>query len=162
MFENIGKKIKGVAQFVTWLEIVASVIVFVILVMDKDTLGLAFAVLIVGCIGAWLSSLVLYGFGQLIDNSDLIASKINSEGAKSIDELISESDIQEKAVIVDPRSLEELVDALNLTAKQKSDLEELREWVADGLITTKDCKDRISRLLSDKPSELVNALLNKI
>lgn len=162
MFDNVGGKIKGVAQLVTWLGIIASVIGFMVLVGNEETIGLAFAVLIVGCIGAWLSSLVLYGFGQLIDNSNLIASKINSEGAKSIDELISESDIQEKAVIVDPRSLEELVDALNLTAKQKSDLEELREWVADGLITTKDCKDRISRLLSDKPSELVNALLNKI
>ncbi len=33
-----------------------------------------FLVLIVGCLVSWLSSLTLYGFGQLIENSDKIAN----------------------------------------------------------------------------------------
>lgn len=162
MYDNVGGKIKGIAQLVTWLGIIASVIGFMILVGNEDTIGLAFAVLIVGCIGAWLSSLVLYGFGQLIENSDIIVSKINSESAKPIDEPISQSVTQRKAVSIDTRSFEELINALNLTAKQKSDIEELRELAKDGLITTNDCKSRISKILSDKPLELVITFINKI
>ena len=52
MFDNIVGKIKAVAQVVTWLVIIASL----------------------------LSSLALYGFGQLIENTDIIAgrSRINN------------------------------------------------------------------------------------
>lgn len=64
MFDNIGGKIKIVAQFITWLGIVASIIGFFILSMNDDSVMLAFIVLIAGCIGSWLSSLTLYGFGS--------------------------------------------------------------------------------------------------
>ena len=97
MFKNIGGKIKGVAQFVTWLGIMASVVIFLILKNDNVLLG--FVLLIVGCVGSWLSSLCLYGFGQLIENSDIIAE---SSKQRQLSESEDDSDTIDEYIRNDP------------------------------------------------------------
>lgn len=76
MFDNIGRKIKDVAQIVTWIGIVASIIGGIIITSTlKSPIGIL--VMIVGPLISWLSSLTLYGLGQLIENTDIIAGKMH-------------------------------------------------------------------------------------
>ena len=77
MFENIGGKLKMVAQIVTWFGIIASVVVGIgMLYVMESPIGIL--VMIGGALVSWLSSLTLYGFGQLIENTDILAGRKKS------------------------------------------------------------------------------------
>lgn len=69
-FNNIGKKIKTMAKISFYL--LSGLLIFygIILIIktDNDIWGLLW--LILGPIISWISSFTLYGFGQLVDNSD--------------------------------------------------------------------------------------------
>lgn len=83
MYKNIGKKIKVLAQVVAWIGIIASVIAgicFIIVGANSYYGGGAmilagFAVMIVGAFFSWISAFFTYGFGELVDNSAIIAGK---------------------------------------------------------------------------------------
>lgn len=80
MFNNIGGKIKALAKMLCWIGIAASIIGAIALWSlhnqynymthtYNDTLGTGFVVLLVGCIGSWIGSFFMYGFGELIDET---------------------------------------------------------------------------------------------
>ena len=84
MYENIGKKIKVLAQAIFILESIAAVITGIVLWIDIEE-GWCAIVLFGGPVVAWISSWLLYGFGELIDkvcdierNSRGVATKSNS------------------------------------------------------------------------------------
>ncbi len=84
MFDNIGKKIKTLAKTICYIGIAACIIaaiaIFAIasdMMYGAETLmGIGFAVLIVGPLVFWIGSFSLYGFGELIDNSQEIKEKL--------------------------------------------------------------------------------------
>lgn len=69
-WSNVGEKIKAVARIFCWIEIIAFVLAGLILLFSNSrynptgTLGLI--CLIAGPLVSWLSSLITYGFGELI------------------------------------------------------------------------------------------------
>lgn len=81
MYDNIGKKIKGVAKFIAWLGITSSVIIGITIIgmsLDEDystpnILGVGIGVLLGGSFFFWMSSWFMYGFGELIDKTNQIA-----------------------------------------------------------------------------------------
>ena len=84
MFNNIGVKIKGLAKFICWAGIVICIIAGIImLVQAKDAYSgvrptlilIGLAIMIIGSLLSWIGSFLLYGFGELVDNS----SKIRQE-----------------------------------------------------------------------------------
>ena len=73
MFDNIGSKIKTLARIVCWLGIIISVISgLAIMVSNEETVFVGTLIILLGSIGSWIGSFVLYGFGQLIENSDTL------------------------------------------------------------------------------------------
>lgn len=73
MFSNIGSKIQGLAKFTAWLGIILSIIfglIFMSLGSATEIGGFAsvmgFLIIILGSLSSWISSWVLYGFGELI------------------------------------------------------------------------------------------------
>ncbi|MCL2866655.1 MAG: hypothetical protein FWF47_02725 [Clostridia bacterium] len=86
MFKNIGGKIKGLAKAITFLGIVGSLVYAIVIWVQAGKLryggdalvGTGFLVLTVGSLASWISSLALYGFGQLIENSETIKSTLSS------------------------------------------------------------------------------------
>ena len=87
MFNNIGRKIKTLAKVIAWIGMASSVIsglvtmIEIVILTKADTvlqgvwflfLGLILGAIVaaVGCLVAWASVLILYGFGQLVENSD--------------------------------------------------------------------------------------------
>ena len=95
MYKNIGKKIKAFAVIVTVILMLASVVGGLILIVQgidivdyHEETGLSLilfgiASIIVGCLVAWISSFVLYGYGQLVDNTDKMV-KLLENGAMPI------------------------------------------------------------------------------
>lgn len=75
MFNNIGGKIKGLAAFICWVGIIASILGGIVLMLAGDEMFIliGIAVAIVGSLASWIGSFVMYGYGQLIYNSDIVA-----------------------------------------------------------------------------------------
>lgn len=75
MFDEVGKKIKLMVKVFFWLESTASIIVGIVMIViaaNEKSYGRVSTIMGLGClvIGpliAWLSSLILYGFGELVD-----------------------------------------------------------------------------------------------
>ena len=71
MFKNIGGKIKKLSEIVTWIGIIASVILGIIIMLPGDIMILVGVIVMAwGCFSSWIGSFLLYGYGQLIENSD--------------------------------------------------------------------------------------------
>ena len=85
MYENIGSKIKGLATTIFVIEAIASVILgIVLLATDEALILLGIITLIGGPIVAWVSSFLLYGFGELIDKTSKIEENTRRDGNDSI------------------------------------------------------------------------------
>jgi len=88
MFSRIGKKIKIVATVLFYVLAAASVIgAFYVIFNFGQLLGTGNAILmgiliaLVGCLIAWVSSFMLYGFGELVDNSAIIKDALTGGAA---------------------------------------------------------------------------------
>lgn len=101
MYENIGKKIKVLAQVVAWIGIIASVIAGICFIIVGGYYGggamilAGFAVMIVGAFFSWISAFFTYGFGELVDNSAIIAGKQKADASEAYRAPVQET--------VDPR-----------------------------------------------------------
>lgn len=81
MFENIGAKIKALAKVIFGLEVVASVLIGLALMIE----GAAFVGFclfwVVIPILAWIGNFFLYGFGELVDRTTKIEEHLDSRNA---------------------------------------------------------------------------------
>lgn len=76
MFDNISDKMKSAATALAILGIIGSIIVGIVMIAESPLVGLL--VIVVGSLSSWVSSFTLYGFGQLIENTDTISSEMES------------------------------------------------------------------------------------
>ena len=84
MFENIGKKIKALAQTLCWIGIVASVIGGMAAIASGEELAfIGLIIIIAGSLISWISSFAMYGFGELIDKVTAIERNTRDEFGKS-------------------------------------------------------------------------------
>ena len=92
MFENIGSKIKSIAKVWCIIGIIASFVSSVVMcTLGNELILVGLATFLVGALLSWVSSAFLYGFGQLIDNSDKLVKKMAPEYA-------SGEEVNQKAV----------------------------------------------------------------
>ena len=100
MFNNIGGKIKILAQVVFWLGITVSFLVGIILIsQDENTVLIGFLVLVLGSLFSLIGSFMTYGFGQLIENSDILVAEKNadkSEAARPVETINDKIDTLSK------------------------------------------------------------------
>lgn len=75
MFNNIDRKIKGLAVFYTIVGIIGSIIGAILYWVNGDVLT-GFIILILGILASWIGSFVLYGLGELISKSSNIEEGI--------------------------------------------------------------------------------------
>ena len=72
MFENVGGKIQTAAKVVFWIlciiDVGAGIAIAAILLDEFIAIGIALAVL--GPLGAWLISLLVYGFGEIVEEAE--------------------------------------------------------------------------------------------
>ena len=75
-YDNIGEKIKGWAKWVFIIGAISSAVAAIVLMAsaeDAAVLIIGIIMLIVGPLVSWVSSWLLYGFGEVIDTLDVIA-----------------------------------------------------------------------------------------
>lgn len=100
MFSNIGEKIKKLAIVICWIGIVLSLIFGIVVVVAPNSLNYYYnvdvngstvassnnitaqvisgiLVFVIGSLISWVSSFVLYGFGELVTNSKKISDSLN-------------------------------------------------------------------------------------
>lgn len=100
MFKNIGKKIKVAAQVCTWIGIIGSALSGIVLL----SLGIILAgclLLLVAPVVSWLSMFMLYGLGQLVDNSDTIVKLLSTEEQKAAQQIEKKAQKNAKKKIMD-------------------------------------------------------------
>ena len=82
MYSNIGKKIKGLAVGVCVVEAIGAVICGILLCIEEE----AFAYVLISIFGpivAWVSSWLLYGFGEFVDNIGKIEENTRNKAKPS-------------------------------------------------------------------------------
>ncbi len=85
MFNNIGGKIKALAKVVTWLGILGSVISGIVMISNANSyyrtnsalIWSGLLTIVLGSLFSWLASFILYGFGELVDNSQHAADAMD-------------------------------------------------------------------------------------
>ena len=78
MFNNVGGKIKTTSEVMAFIGIGGSILAGIYL-LGLDEIFLGIILITVVPIIMWLSSLVLYGFGQLIENTDEITNRLKKK-----------------------------------------------------------------------------------
>lgn len=81
MFKNVGEDIRGMGVLLFWLGILGSVIAAFALWGQSSYYNstgiLGLVVLVVGCFGSWVTSSIIYAFGEITENSERQAILMN-------------------------------------------------------------------------------------
>ena len=103
MFNNIGGKIKGMAKTGFDIGVLISCVIGIVLIfggisLDVGPLILFIGILVaaLGCLFSWIGTVCLYGFGQLIENSDTIAEQLRQQAAKKMRAALNDEDDDEE------------------------------------------------------------------
>lgn len=111
MFNKIGEKIKILAIVICIVGIIASLFVGMLFIADNEFL-LGITTIVVGVLASWVSVFVLYGFGQLVENSEKMVAlqKLQIEttlnqtdiiadvGMESVEEIVARDELDRALV----------------------------------------------------------------
>lgn len=89
MFANIGGKIKELAKVVCYVGIAISVIAgigMIVAARNGAMFGMGFAIMVFGSLFSWIGSFFVYGFGELIENTTVIAELMAKADAEKNNE----------------------------------------------------------------------------
>lgn len=99
MFDNIGGKIKTLAKVVCWIGIIACIITGIVLMAtDEDLILVGILTVVVGSLLSWVSSFILYGFGQLVENSDTLVQQNQTHHSNKCENFGNTSNIKQVTV----------------------------------------------------------------
>lgn len=96
MYNNISGKIKVLASVLCWVGIIISVVISIIIfiqageaygAVEGSLYAMGYLILIGGSFFSWIGSFFVYGFGELIEKTTMIAyntssNKVESDNAK--------------------------------------------------------------------------------
>ena len=99
VFNNISKKIKILSYVCTIVGILCSFIFGFVLLKSKNNVGIA--VIILGSFISWVASFTLYGFGQLIENTDIIANRRSTTTTVDANEYVVPHDRKAEKMLAD-------------------------------------------------------------
>ncbi len=74
MFENIGEKIKSLAKICTYIGIAIFMMLEIVAIALIKNIFIGLIITGVGFFISWISSFLLYGFGEIISQSQIIAN----------------------------------------------------------------------------------------
>ena len=105
MFTNIGGKIKALAEALCYIGIVAASITGMIM-FSKASAGIGVLIIVGGSLVSWVGGFFAYGFGELIENSAILAEKEknNIEGEKE-----GKESMEQKETIIQQNTEEERI-----------------------------------------------------
>ena len=111
MFNNIGGKIKGLATAMTIIGFVIFGIIGLMFILGSLAYGdeAAFVgmiggvlTIVIGCFISWIGSFLMYGFGELIENSEIIAINTMDDGKSKMTAAVNNNQYQNAGVNMNP------------------------------------------------------------
>ena len=80
MFNSIGQKIKSLAKVFFWIGVIGSAVSGIVMMTADDEVMIVFGVLTIvfGIMFSWVGNFFIYGFGQLVENSDRMVQLLES------------------------------------------------------------------------------------
>ncbi len=139
MFENVGGKLKVLAQVIFYIELIVIIFIGILLLGNGiETLWIAVLVIVVGGLLAWISSWFLYGFGEIVDKVGKIEE--NTRNQTNTPQTIYKEEKTGRFAYLDNQksNMEELQE------KQKR-IGELNNLLYKGLITQEEYDQAISK-----------------
>ncbi len=82
MYKNVGKTIKVISAVFGWLFFTVGAIMFLVFIPEDRTLEIAWASL-GGAVVMLISSFVMYGFGQLIEDVHVLRGEKEQTGTET-------------------------------------------------------------------------------
>jgi hypothetical protein len=79
MYENIGAKIKGLATGIFAIEFIGSIVAGILSLDNGDRPLIGLSIIICGPLFAYFSTLVLFAFGELVENISTITNLLQKE-----------------------------------------------------------------------------------
>lgn len=150
MFKDIGNKIKFFAEIVCIIGIFLSVIVGINTMLNKSiSNGLLIAVL--GTLFSWLAVFALYGFGQLIDNSERIIELLEAkETDLSATTSVTTATVNIPKAPIQPANNNYNNEVTDFIVKKmiENELADLENQLNNGLITQEEFDYKKSELLN--------------
>lgn len=142
MFENIGRKIKGLTKIICWVGIIASVVAAIAMMSMGDDILLVIGIimLVVGPIMSWVSSFIMYGFGELVDRTTSVEQILSGGQPMSSGSYPTSSG--SRPTSEGSRPLRPMVDPSKFEQDRKEQLEKLR---SQGLISEDEYRQAISK-----------------
>lgn len=94
MFNNIGRKIKMLAEVLCWIGIILSVSIGILSLFGGIVyfLSFGFILLFLGPLLSWIGSFLLYGFGELVVKTTRIAEILEQRYAADENDLDDDTD----------------------------------------------------------------------
>lgn len=80
MFDNIGTKLQNLATITTVIGIILSIIAGIAAIVNTS-FWIGLLIIIIGGLASWISSWMLYAFGTLVENSQIIADRLSDISA---------------------------------------------------------------------------------
>jgi hypothetical protein len=84
MFDNVGGKLKSIAVLSMLVGIAVSIAAGAAFLGNEDTVIIGLVIIAAGIVVSWISSLGVYGFGTLIENSDIVVSKLENLSKRAV------------------------------------------------------------------------------
>lgn len=148
MFKNIGDKIKTMAQIICFTGILISLF-FGFATILKEEILLGILVIIWGSLGSWVGTFMLYGFGELIENSQKLIEILEQETKN--DNTPNNIPMSE---VLKPVQLTELDDNYDNDVKDdvikkmiEGKINTLEKWRKEGIITEEEFNAKKKELL---------------
>ncbi len=143
MFQNIGRKIMVLAQVIAWIGIAASCISgFVMMASDYLNPLIGLLVLVLGSLFSWIGSFMTYGFGRLIENSDILVAQGQQTQEKPVRP--TESGGNSFGNPENPRKNPPKKPVLSMEKEEKR--KQLEQWLKDGLIMEEEYQHKLEEL----------------
>ena len=109
MWDNISGKIKSLAKFIAWFGIISSIIGGIVLFSIGGNqrygggifIGIGFATIFLGSLFFWISSWFMYGFGELIENTESIRNNTSKNNNNSRSSISGDNSRTEKSITLD-------------------------------------------------------------
>jgi len=105
MFDDIGNKIKKLAKILTWVGIALSIVIGIMIWSQSFIWGLI--TMILGALASWVGSFILYGFGELIENT------------AQLNEVMNDARVYTRSIHTDMREMKAEEDLKKHNAKTK-------------------------------------------
>ena len=93
MYDNIGSKIKTLAKILFFIMAILSIVIGIVFLSQNKNLHIqGITILILGPIIAWISTWLLYGYGEIIEKTCEIACNTRGTEIKSEAQMKSDYD----------------------------------------------------------------------